>query len=192
MTSKRAPSTNEEIRAYTNGELTTLAARILLVEYDPEWPELYKREFERIRSALGGRALRIEHCGSTSVLGLAAKPIIDIILEVANSADEGAYAPALEMAGYVLRIREKAWNEHRMFKGPDTDVNLHVFTVGCPEVDRMLAFRNWLRGNVADCKLYERTKRDLASRPWKYTQNYDDAKSEVVAEIMGRALSSTH
>jgi GrpB-like predicted nucleotidyltransferase (UPF0157 family) len=192
MTSKRAPSTDEEIRAYTIGELTTLAAPIPLVECDPEWPELYKREFERIRSALGGRELRIEHCGSTSVLGLAAKPIIDIILEVANSADEGAYAPALEMAGYVLRIREKAWNEHRMFKGPDTDVNLHVFTVGCPEVDRMLAFRNWLRGNVADCKLYERTKRDLASRPWKYTQNYADAKSEVVAEIMGRALSSTH
>ena len=136
--------------------------------------------------------MRIEHCGSTSVPGLAAKPIIDIILEVANSGDEGAYAPPLEMAGYVLRIREKAWNEHRMFKGPDTDVNLHVFTVGCPEVDRMLAFRNWLRGNEADCKLYERTKRDLASRPWKYTQNYADAKSEVVAEIMERALSSTH
>jgi GrpB-like predicted nucleotidyltransferase (UPF0157 family) len=96
------------------------------------------------------------------------------------------------MAGYVLRIREKAWNEHRMFKGPDIDVNLHVFTVGCPEVDRMLAFRNWLRGNEAECKLYERTKRDLASRPWKHTQNYADAKSEVVAEIMERALSSTH
>jgi GrpB-like predicted nucleotidyltransferase (UPF0157 family) len=95
-------------------------------------------------------------------------------------------------SGYVLRIRETDWNEHRMFKGPDTDVNLHVYTVGCPEVDRMLAFRNWLRGNEADRKLYEKTKRDLARRSWKYTQNYADAKSEVVAAIMERALNSKY
>jgi GrpB-like predicted nucleotidyltransferase (UPF0157 family) len=190
MTQKRSPSTDEEIRAHTIGELKPLAARIRLVEYDPEWPELYQHEAERIRSALGGRAFRVEHCGSTSVPGLAAKPIIDIIVEVVNSSDEGAYASALEKAGYVLRIREPEWNEHRLFKGPDTNVNLHVFTVGCAEVDRMLAFRNWLRGNESDRRLYERTKRDLASRPWKYTQNYADAKSEVVAAIMERALSS--
>ncbi len=189
MTSKRAPSTDEEIRAHTIGELKPLAARIALVEYDPQWPELYKREAERIRSALGGRALRIEHCGSTSVPGIAAKPIIDILLEVANSADERAYVPALEKAGYVLRVREPQWNQHRMLKRPDTDVNLHVYTVGCPEVDRMLAFRNWLRSNESDRKLYERTKRDLATRTWKYTQNYADAKSEVVAAITERAMS---
>jgi GrpB-like predicted nucleotidyltransferase (UPF0157 family) len=192
MASKPAPSTDEEIRAYTIDELKPLAAPILLVEHDPEWPERYQREAARIRSALGSRTLRVEHGGSTSVPGLAAKPIIDIILEVANSADEGTYAMALEKAGYVLHMREPEWHEHRMFKGPDTDINLHVYTIGCPEVDRMQAFRNWLRLNEADLKLYERAKRDLASRPRKYTQNYADAKSKVIEIIMARALSSEH
>ena len=87
----------------------------------------------------------LEHTGSTSVPGLAAKPIIDITLAVPDSSDEDAYAPALEAAGYVLRIREPDWHEHRVFKGPDTNVNLHVFSDGCPEIDRMLRFRDWLR-----------------------------------------------
>lgn len=74
-----------------------------------------------------------------------------------------------------------------MFKGPDTDINLHVYTSGCPEIDRMLLLRNWLRGNASDRLLYERTKRDLASRDWKYMQNYADAKTAVVEEILARA-----
>ena len=75
----------------------------------------------------------------------------------------------------------------RMFKGPDTDINLHVYTSGCPEIDRVLLFRNWLRSNASDRLLYERTKRDLASRDWKYMQNYADAKTAVVEEILARA-----
>ena len=91
------------------------------------------------------RVLRLEHVGSTSIPGLAAKPIIDIVLVVADSADEAAYVPALEAAGYVLRIREPGWFEHRVLNGPDTKVNLHVFSDGCPEIGRMLAFRDRLR-----------------------------------------------
>ena len=83
--------------------------------------------------------LLLEHTGSTSVPGLAAKPIIDMTLAVPDSADEDAYLPELEAAGYVLRIREPDWFEHRVFKGPDTNVNLHVFSDDCPEIDRMLA-----------------------------------------------------
>ncbi|HEY1354507.1 MAG TPA: GrpB family protein [Ktedonobacteraceae bacterium] len=74
-----------------------------------------------------------------------------------------------------------------MCKGPETDLNLHIFSVGCPEIDRMLLFRNWLRSHVSDRQLYERTKRDLASRTWKYVQNYADAKTAVVTEILARA-----
>jgi GrpB-like predicted nucleotidyltransferase (UPF0157 family) len=145
----------EEIRTHTIGELTPLSSRILIVDYDPQWPELFAREADRIRSVLGSLALRIEHAGSTSVPGLAAKPIIDLLLVVADSAQEDAYAPALEAAGYVLHIRELNWYEHRMFKGPDTDINLHVFSSGCPEIDRMLMFRDWLRSNAADRDLYQ-------------------------------------
>ena len=119
--------------------------------------------------------------------GLAAKPIIDIVLTVADSDDEAAYVPALETAGFVLRIREPDWFGHRLLKGPDTDTNVHVFSAGCPEVRRMLAFRDHLRLDDADRELYERTKRKLAARRWRYVQHYANAKSEVVAEIMIRA-----
>src|SRR6266516_4824446 len=181
------PLTEEQIRAGMVGELVPLVAPIQIVDYDPEWPRLYKREAERVKSTLGDRVLLIEHVGSTSVPGLAAKPKIDMLLVVANSADESAYVPALETAAYVLTIREPDWYEHRMFKGPDTDINLHVFSSGCREIDRMLLFRDWLRSNESDRRLYERTKRELARNNWKYTQNYADAKTSVVEEILLRA-----
>jgi GrpB-like predicted nucleotidyltransferase (UPF0157 family) len=95
--------------------------------------------------------------------------------------------PDLEAAGYVLRIREPEWFEHRVFKGPDTDVNLHVFPAGCVEVDAMLRFRDWLRANARDRELYAAAKRELAARDWKYTQQYADAKTGIVREIMARA-----
>ncbi len=164
-----------------------LSGPILIVKYDPHWPELFAREAGRIRSVLGARALCIEHAGSTSVPGLAAKPIIDLVLGVENSADEDGYVPALEAAGYVLRIREPDWYQHRMLKGPDTDVNLHVFSSGCPEVERMLLFRDWLRRNAADRDLYERTKLALARREWKCVQDYADAKTATIDQIIARA-----
>jgi GrpB-like predicted nucleotidyltransferase (UPF0157 family) len=182
-----APMTEEQIRAATLGEPRALAGPIPLVAYDPAWPGLFQREAERIRRALGDRALRVEHIGSTAVPGLAAKPIVDILLVLADAADEPAYVPALTAAGYVLRIREPDWYEHRLFKGPDTDVNLHVFSAGCPEIERHLLFRDWLRANEPDRQLYERTKRDLARQHWKYVQNYADAKTPVIQEITRRA-----
>src|SRR5947199_2351097 len=181
------PSTEEQIRAAQVGELVPLIAPIQIVDYDPEWPRLYEREAERVQSSLGDRVLLLEHVGSTSVPGLAAKPRIDMVLVVVDSADEPAYVPALEAAAYVLRIRELDWYEHRVFKGPDTDINLHVFSQGCPEIERMLLFRDWLRSNASDRRLYECTKRELADRDWKYTQNYADAKTAVVEEILARA-----
>jgi GrpB-like predicted nucleotidyltransferase (UPF0157 family) len=105
-----------------------MSERILIVEYDPQWPELFALEADRIRSVLGARALRLEHTGSTSVPGLIAKPIIDVLLVVSDSADEEAYVPALEAAGYVLRVREPEWFEHRMFQGPDTEIKHNVIS----------------------------------------------------------------
>ncbi len=86
----------------------------------------------------------------------------------------------MESAGFSLRIREPLWHEHRMFKGPETDINLHVFSLGCPEIDRMLLFRDWLRRNAADRHQYGRTKQALALEEWKYVKNYADAKTLVV------------
>lgn len=175
-----------ELRATTVGELPRIDGPIVLADYDPAWPRLFEREAARIRGALGDGVVTIDHVGSTSVPALAAKPRIDILLVVPDSADEPAYAPALERAGYVLRIREPDWYEHRVFKGPDTDLNLHVFSPGCPEIDRMTGFRDWLRAHGDDRLLYERTKRELAARTWTYTQDYADAKAAVVEAILTR------
>jgi GrpB-like predicted nucleotidyltransferase (UPF0157 family) len=183
--------TEEELRAVTIGELDRLDGPVTLVAYDPVWPELFAREERRIRAALGARALRVAHAGSTAVPGLAAKPIIDIVLQVADSGDEPAWLPALEAAGYVLRIREPSFFEHRMLRGPDTAVNLHVYSDGCTEVGRMLRFRDWLRAHDDDRELYERTKRTLAARTWDRMQSYADAKSDVVGAILARAEAAS-
>ncbi|MED3625522.1 GrpB family protein [Neobacillus thermocopriae] len=168
-------------------ELKAHNAPITLVEYNPIWPVLFKREASRIRSVLGNKVLRIEHVGSTSVPGLCAKPIIDMLLVVKNSTDEASYVPALEAAGYMLKIREPDWFEHRMFKGPDTDINLHVFSLGSSEIDRMLRFRDWLRTNETDREKYAQVKRNLAKKKWRHVQHYADAKTSIVQEIMERA-----
>src|SRR6266699_58241 len=181
------PMTEEQLRLSVVGELKPHDAPITLVEYDPAWPKLFVREATRIKAALAERAIVVEHVGSTSVPGLIAKPIIDILLVVADSADEPSYVPALEAAGYVLRIREPDWHQHRLFKGLDTNINLHVFTQGSEEIQRTLLLRDWLRTNEADRELYARTKRSLARRKWKYVQNYADAKSEVVKAILESA-----
>ena len=182
-------TSEETLRAVTIGELVVLAGPVLLADYDPGWTTAFEREATRIRGALGDQVRLLEHVGSTSVPGLAAKPVIDIVLAVPDSTDEDAYVSPMEAAGYVLRIREPEWFEHRLFKGVDQDANIHVFTVGAAEIDRMLAFRDWLRSHDDDRVLYERTKRDLAAREWKYVQHYADAKSDVVAAIMSRALA---
>jgi GrpB-like predicted nucleotidyltransferase (UPF0157 family) len=183
----RAPMTEEELRAVTVGEPTRLSGPVELVDYDPAWPQLFAREAERVRAALGDRVLLLEHVGSTSVPGLTAKPWIDMVLVVADSADEPAYVPALDAAGYVLRIREPDWYEHRMFRRLDPGVYLHVFSPDSSEVERLLLFRDRLRSNEPDRRLYERTKRELARQEWAYAQNYADAKAAVVEEIIARA-----
>jgi GrpB-like predicted nucleotidyltransferase (UPF0157 family) len=182
---------DEDIQRLRLDKVTPHNAPITLADYDPGWPALFAREAARIRAALGGRAVQVEHVGSTSVPGLAAKPIVDILLAVPDSSDEQAYVPALEAAGYVLRVREPDWSEHRMFKGPDTDINLHVFTAGAAEIDRMRLFRDWLRANDADRDAYLQVKRDLAKRTWRYVQHYADAKTEIVEQIIARATPRT-
>jgi GrpB-like predicted nucleotidyltransferase (UPF0157 family) len=188
--SKPGLISDEDLQRLSVRELKPHNAAITLSEYDPEWPQLFAREHDRIRATLGATALHVEHVGSTSVPGLIAKPIIDILLVVPDSADEASYLPALHEAGYALNLREPDWFEHRLFNGPNTKINLHVFTVGTIEIDRMLLFRDWLRNNDADQAYYAQTKRELASRTWRHVQHYADAKTAVIAEIVDRASAA--
>lgn len=185
------PRNPDDVQAYERdlskiviGGLRPLTGLVEIREYDPSWPALYEREAVRIRTALGDQVVRIAHLGSTSVPGLAAKPIIDIGLEVPDSGREETYVPKLVAAGYVLHGREPDWFEHRLFKGPDTDINLHVFSAGCEEFDRMILFRNRLRAHADDRERYAAAKRELALRRWTYMQQYADAKTAIVTEIL--------
>src|SRR5262245_37280261 len=180
----------DELAAITVGPLERLDGPVTLVESEPGWPARCDREAARIRRALGDGALLVEHVGSTSVPGLEAKPIIDIALVVRDSSDESTYLPALEAVGYRLRLRTPDWEEHRMFNGPDIDVNLHVFSPGSMEVQRLVSFRDRLRADATDRERYAREKRQLAKRRWAYTQHYADAKSRVVEDILTRAFET--
>ncbi len=177
------PSIPLNTRTRTNGP-------VVITDYDTAWPTMYQHEAERIRTALGDRALAVKHVGSTVVLSLPAKPCIDILLAVENSADEPAYVPDLEAAGYVLRIREPEWHEHRVFKGNEINLNLHVWTIGDPEIERHLTFRDWLRAHDSDRDRYAEVKRALAGQHWPTMQDYADAKDDIVREIHERIRSA--
>jgi GrpB-like predicted nucleotidyltransferase (UPF0157 family) len=158
--------------------------KVELRRHDPEWSRRFDQEARRISGKLGQRVGLLEHVGSTAVPGLVAKPIIDIVLAVADSADEASYVPQLEELGYELRAREPDWYEHRVFRGGEDDVNLHVFTVGTSEIERMLAFRDLLRSRLDYRVRYEKEKLLLAGREWDSIQQYADAKSDVVEAIL--------
>ena len=179
----------ERLRENIIGEVEHQA--IVIADYDPAWPRRFGREEAKIRGALGPAALSVEHVGSTSVPGLAAKPIVDILLVVEDSGNEDAYLPALEAAGYVLRVREPDFDEHRMFRTPEKDVHVHVFSPNSTEVERLLLLRDYLRHNEVDRELYAGTKRELASRDWPSMQHYADAKTGIVEDILSRASKST-
>jgi len=162
---------------------------IKIFDYDPDWPGRFEVHRRIISDALGDSALRIEHIGSTSVPGLGAKPIVDILVVVQDSADESTYLPHLKAAGYVLRVREPEWNEHRMFRTPEKDVHVHVYSTGCPEIQRNLIFRDRLRQNADDRRRYEQTKRELARKDWSHMDEYAAAKTEVIESIIAASSS---
>ena len=157
---------------------------------DPEWPRQYAVVAARIRQALGSVAVVVEHVGSTSVPGLAAKPFLDVLLLVPEPSDEAAYVPGLEAAGFLLHVREPDWHQHRFLRAHDPEVQIHVFAVDSEEAERMLLFRDRLRVNEEERALYEETKRRLAAKSWTRVQDYADAKSEVVEEVIARARAA--
>jgi len=180
-------TTEDYLRQVTLGELELVNGPIVLAPPDPGWPLQFEALADRIRVALGNRAIVLEHVGSTSIPGLMAKPVIDIALAVRDSADEASYVPDLVAQGFELRIREPGWFEHRLLR-PTTGMaaNVHVFSAECEEIDRMISFRDWLRSHDDDRNLYEQAKRELAARTWKHRQHYADAKSDVIRAILAR------
>ena len=162
---------------------------ILIVESDPAWPSVFEELAGRIRAALGDRVLDLQHVGSTSVPGLAAKPIVDIDLTVADSSDESAYIEPLESIGYEFRIREPAWHQHRCLFLADPKSNLHVWSPGSPEAIRHRMFRDWLREHPHDLALYADAKRRSAADSNEAAEEvmaYNLRKQPVIRDILDR------
>lgn len=157
---------------------------VVIAPYDESWPATYLTHEARILEALGANALTVEHIGSTSVPGLGAKPIIDILVTVADITDESSYLAPLLRVGYELRVREPG---HRMARTPERDVHVHVLETGDPAAGEYLLLRNRLRADAADRALYEATKRRLARHDWPDMNAYADAKTEVIEAIKQRA-----
>jgi GrpB-like predicted nucleotidyltransferase (UPF0157 family) len=160
---------------------------IEIVPHSPDWSLQFQEHASRIKTALGEVALQIEHIGSTSVEGLAAKPIIDMLVVVADPSQEDLYLPAMLSAGYELRVREPEFDEHRMFRTPARDVHVHVYPPNSGEIARYLAFRDFLRANRTACDRYAALKWELSGADWKDMNEYADAKTKFIEDIIKRA-----
>ncbi len=170
------------------------AIGIEVTDPDPAWPRHYDGLAARIRGALGWRVLQLEHVGSTAVPGLAAKPIIDIDLTVADPGREQDYVPALHTAGFRLVIREPWWYGHRALRAGEPPCNLHVFGFDSPEPVKHRIFRDWLRGNPGDRDRYAAAKRKAASEAntaGEHVMQYNARKQQVIREIYHRAFVAT-
>jgi GrpB-like predicted nucleotidyltransferase (UPF0157 family)/predicted ester cyclase len=179
----REEDTEQDLERVLVGGLEPVT-RLEIVAYDPSWPARFETERARIASAIGDLALRIEHIGSTSIPGLAAKPIIDILVVVPKITDDPRFVPALEAAGYELRVTEP---DHRMFRTPVRDVHVHLFEQGSQEIIDYFDLRDWLRRDADGRERYASVKRDLAERPWRDMNDYADAKSPIVQDTLRRA-----
>jgi GrpB-like predicted nucleotidyltransferase (UPF0157 family) len=158
-----------------------------LHSYDDRWVGLYLDHRRQILNALVQANVGVEHIGSTSVPGLAAKPIIDIVVTVDDITAEENYLDSLLLAGYELRTREPG---HRLVRTPARDVHVHIYEQGDPAVVEYLLLRDWLRSNSDDRALYESTKRSLLRSRWDDMNAYADAKTDVILAIKARARAA--
>lgn len=179
----------EAIRAARTEPDAWRPTKVEVVPPDPTWPEQYAALRDRVVGALGDRVLAIEHVGSTAVPGLPAKPLIDVDLTVADSSDEDAWLPDLEAAGFVLRVREPDWQEHRMLRSEDPPANLHVFSVGALEPRRHRLFRDWLRTHPEDRDRYAEVKREVAARGFTDAMLYNNAKAGFVYDLYEKVFA---
>jgi GrpB-like predicted nucleotidyltransferase (UPF0157 family) len=188
---QRFHGTPEQMAAALVGEPPRKWQSIVIEDYDPAWADRFAAASSLLSEALGDLIIDVEHVGSTSVPGLAAKPIIDIDLLIEDTTEESRYIPVLERLGYRLVLREPWWYGHRMLVSAAEDVNLHVWPRGAPEPIRHRLFRDWLRSHPEDRELYatakQRLARDTADRPGDYSL----AKNAVIDDIFARVFAAT-
>jgi GrpB-like predicted nucleotidyltransferase (UPF0157 family) len=160
---------------------------IVVVPYDPAWPARFAAWRDILADALGPAALGIEHIGSTSVAGLAAKPVIDIHVAVADADDEPTYVPSIESVGVALRSRDEG---HRYFRPAGTrprEVQVHVSSAGSDWIARHVLFRDFLRADATTRIAYGALKVRLAAEYRDDRIAYNEAKSAFILDALDRA-----
>jgi len=158
-----------------------------LQDHDGRWATGYLEQRRRILRALAGQTIEVEHIGSTSVPGLASKPILDIVVVVPDITAEENYLDGLLQSGYQLRTREPG---HRLVRTPERDVQVHIYEHGDLAVSDYLLLRDHLRSDATDRALYENVKRALMAQHWDDTNDYANAKNDVIAAIKERARAA--
>jgi GrpB-like predicted nucleotidyltransferase (UPF0157 family) len=163
---------------------------IQVVEYDPRWPSLYKVEETRILGALSNSALDIQHVGSTAVSGLGAKPIIDIMVAVADLAVVQKCIQPLEALGY--EFRGEAGIPGRLFfgKGSPRTHNLHMVGQRSDFWENLLLFRDFLRAHPDEAKRYYELKKELAGRFGADPEAYNGGKTRFIESGLTRARTA--
>lgn len=155
-----------------------------LSEYDPIWSEIADQWMNQIRQALGHQPARIEHIGSTSVVGLQAKPVVDIQVSVPDIADEASYRPALESLGLVLRLREEDHDFFRPPAGETRTVHVHVCEIGSPWEQEKIRFRDRLRADPELVNQYAALKRKLLVEADGVRAAYTQGKTDFILEAI--------
>jgi len=162
-----------------------------VVEYDPEWPVAFIREASRLRAALGARVLGVEHVGSTSVPGLVARPVIDVMLTVRRLDDALDIRPDLERLGYIHLHGPRAHAMRRHFFRDSPPLhNVHVVEPSGDEWERLVLFRNWLRADLDERIRFAELKIALAAAHRDDLQAYTDAKAPFITDALAKARAA--
>ena len=170
-----------------------MASRVIdVVEHDPNWSIRFMEERQRLHGALDGVAHSIEHIGSTAVPGLAAKPIIDLLLEVDSLAELDARTPALEELGYLARGENGIPGRRYFCKGGVRRTHhLHAFEIGDPHATRHRVFRDYLVANPAVARAYADLKRQAAASNRNDAAGYTAWKDDFVQNHLQCALNAS-
>lgn len=170
--------------------------RVSVAEYSPEWARMFEDERAAIEAALVGVAARIEHVGSTSVPGLAAKPVIDIMVGLEDFSRADGLVPKIEALGYeYVQKYEAAMPLRRFFLKDREGVRthqIHMVGIGTEFWERHLLFRDYLRRNPGVAAEYAALKKELARREWADVNEYADAKTEFIRGVEREARSVQH
>jgi GrpB-like predicted nucleotidyltransferase (UPF0157 family) len=158
---------------------------IMVVSYDPAWPELFRQLGTQLREALGGVALRIDHIGSTAVPGLAAKPIVDVQISVDRLEPVEPFRSPLEAAGFLYRAANTERTK-RYFREPPgrRRTHIHVRRAGSFSEQFSLLFRDFLRADPAAALDYGRRKQALAASITNDRRGYLEAKLPITWDVM--------